>query len=138
MNARLCMKDNVGVMLKDKIEVLTAPPLLSMIHNIIFKNNLKYNSGNVIIIQRESTHSKGGCSEFRLSMSLRTAPILWVRQDRHFYFRLFLLLRKASNATINLPKDISNMFLLFTYLTNHHLHRQSGIINHRFFRNNLA
>ena len=30
------------------------------------------------------------------------------RQDRHFYFRLFLLSRKASNATIKLPKDISN------------------------------
>jgi hypothetical protein len=29
------------------------------------------------------------------------------RQDRHFYFRLFLLSRKASNATIKLPKDIS-------------------------------
>ena len=26
------------------------------------------------------------------------------RQDRHFYFRLFLLSRKASNATIKLPK----------------------------------
>lgn len=31
-------------------------------------------------------------------MSLRTPPILWIRQDRHFYFRLFLLSRKASNA----------------------------------------
>ena len=32
------------------------------------------------------------------------------RQDRHFYFRLFLFLlsRKASNAIIKLPKDISN------------------------------
>ena len=30
------------------------------------------------------------------------------RQDRHFYFRLFLLSRKASNATIKLPKDINN------------------------------
>ena len=31
------------------------------------------------------------------------------RQDRHFYFRLlFLLSRKAGNATIKLPKDISN------------------------------
>ena len=30
------------------------------------------------------------------------------RQDRHFYFRLFLLSRKASNAINKLPKDISN------------------------------
>ena len=36
------------------------------------------------------------------------------RQDRHFYFRLlfleelFSLSRKANNATIKLPKDISN------------------------------
>lgn len=29
------------------------------------------------------------------------------RQNRHFYFRFFLLSRKASNATIKLPKDIS-------------------------------
>ena len=41
------------------------------------------------------------------SLSLRTAPILWLRQDRHFYFFLFLLSRKARNATIKLPKDIS-------------------------------
>ena len=31
------------------------------------------------------------------------------RQDRHFYFRLFLLSRKASNATIKLPKAINNV-----------------------------
>ena len=30
------------------------------------------------------------------------------RQDRHFYFRLFLLSRKASNAINKLPKDINN------------------------------
>ena len=30
------------------------------------------------------------------------------RQDRHFYFRSFLLSRKASNAINKLPKDISN------------------------------
>ena len=47
-------------------------------------------------------------------MSLRTPPILWIRQDRHFYFcllfleELFSLSRKASNSTIKLPKDISN------------------------------
>ena len=29
------------------------------------------------------------------------------RQDRHFYFRSFLLSRKASNAINKLPKDIS-------------------------------
>ena len=40
-------------------------------------------------------------------MSLRTLPILWFRQDRHFYFRLFLLSRKVSNATTKLPKAIS-------------------------------
>ncbi len=30
------------------------------------------------------------------------------RQDRHFYLFLFLLSRKARNATTKLPKDISN------------------------------
>nr|DAX31450.1 MAG TPA: hypothetical protein [Caudoviricetes sp.] len=30
-----------------------------------------------------------------------------MRQSRHFYFRLFLLSRKASNAITKLPKDIS-------------------------------
>ena len=29
------------------------------------------------------------------------------RQDRHFYFFLFLLSRKARNAITKLPKDIS-------------------------------
>nr|DAH48487.1 MAG TPA: hypothetical protein [Caudoviricetes sp.] len=33
--------------------------------------------------------------------------LLWLRQSRHFYLRLFLLSRKASNANIKLPKDIS-------------------------------
>ena len=42
-------------------------------------------------------------------MSLRTPPILWIRQDRHFYFRLFLLLRKASNAITRLPKAHNNV-----------------------------
>ena len=41
-------------------------------------------------------------------MSLQTPPILWVGQDRHFYFFLFLLSRKARNAINNIPKDISN------------------------------
>lgn len=42
-----------------------------------------------------------------IRMSLRTPPILCSRQDRHFYFRLFLLLRKAINAITKLPKAIS-------------------------------
>ena len=41
-------------------------------------------------------------------MSLQTPPILWARQDRHFYFFLFLLSRKARNAINNIPKDISD------------------------------
>ena len=41
-------------------------------------------------------------------MSLRTPPILWARQDRHFYFfLLFLLSWKVSNAISKLPKYIS-------------------------------
>ena len=52
--------------------------------------------------------------------SLSTHPLLSVyvltdtaypvgRQDRHFYFRLFLLLRKASNAITRLPKAHNNV-----------------------------
>lgn len=55
----------------------------------------------------ESTHSKGGCSEFRLKIVLKddnTYP--GAERIGIFYFRLFLLSRKASNATIKLPKDI--------------------------------
>ena len=37
-------------------------------------------------------------------MSLRTLPILLADRIGIFYFRLFLLSRKASNATIKLPK----------------------------------
>ena len=51
---------------------------------------------------------QSGCSEFRLMNVLTDTAYPVGRQDRHFYFRLFLLLRKASNATIKLPKDISN------------------------------
>ena len=40
-------------------------------------------------------------------MSLRTPPLLWVRQEGHFYLCLFLLSRKVSNATISPPKEIS-------------------------------
>ena len=36
-------------------------------------------------------------------LSLRTPPILWVRQDRHFYLCFFLFWRKVSNATTNIP-----------------------------------
>ena len=43
-----------------------------------------------------------------LALLLRAPPILWPRQDRHFYFfLLFLLSRKVRNATIRLPKEIS-------------------------------
>ena len=48
------------------------------------------------------------CSEFRLMNVLNDTAYPVGRQDRHFYFRLFLLSRKASNATIKLPKDINN------------------------------
>ena len=51
---------------------------------------------------------QSGCSEFRLMIVLTDTAYSVCRQDRHFYFRLFLLSRKASNATIKLPKDISN------------------------------
>ena len=40
--------------------------------------------------------------------SYSEAPVL-VTTGRAFYLRLFLLSRKASNATIKLPKDISNI-----------------------------
>ncbi len=43
-----------------------------------------------------------------MTLLLRAPPILWIRQDRHFYFfLLFLLSRKVRNATIKLPKEIS-------------------------------
>lgn len=51
---------------------------------------------------------QSGCSEFRLRNVLTDTAYPVGRQDRHFYFRLFLLSRKASNATIKLPKEISN------------------------------
>ena len=44
----------------------------------------------------------------RLSVLTNTAyPV--GRQDRHFYFRLFLLSRKASNAITRLPKAHNNV-----------------------------
>ena len=39
----------------------------------------------------------------------KTTPHLWIRQVRHFYFFLFLLSRKARNATIKLPKATSKL-----------------------------
>ena len=35
--------------------------------------------------------------------------LLWLRQSRHFYLRLFLLSRKASNAITRLPKAHNNV-----------------------------
>ena len=49
---------------------------------------------------------QSGCS--RISQLVLTDTAYPVgRQDRHFYFRSFLLSRKASNAINKLPKDIS-------------------------------
>ena len=57
--------------------------------------------------QNRVPHSKGGFSQM-MTLLLRASPILWIRQDRHFYFFfLFLLSRKVRNATIRLPKEIS-------------------------------
>ena len=51
---------------------------------------------------------QSGCSQDGLSVFTDTAyPVC--RQDRHFYFRLFLLLRKASNAITRLPKAHNNV-----------------------------
>jgi len=58
------------------------------------------------IFNKKSTHSKVDASRTGLNVLTDTAyPV--GRQDRHFYFRLFLLLRKASNAITKLPKAIS-------------------------------
>ena len=64
---------------------------------------LNYQKYNVIVNIRKAPIPKVDASRTEL-MSLRTPPILWVRQDRHFYFFLFLLSRKARNATVRLPK----------------------------------
>ena len=51
---------------------------------------------------------QSGCSQGNLDVLTDTAyPV--GRQDRHFYFRLFLLLRKASNAITRLPKTHNNV-----------------------------
>ena len=56
------------------------------------------------IIDKESTHSKVDAPRvLELTCSLWAQPLLWVRQERHFYLRLFLLSRKFSSATIRLP-----------------------------------
>ena len=73
----------------------------------ILKNYIENQIDWWYIRDRKSTHSKVDATQDGL-MSLRTPPILCVRQDRHFYFRLFLLSRKVSNAMSKPPKDISN------------------------------
>ena len=51
---------------------------------------------------------QSGCSRIVLNVLTDTAyPVC--RQDRHFYFRLFLLSRKASNAITRLPKAHNNV-----------------------------
>lgn len=74
----------------------------------ILKNHIENQIDWCYIRDRKSTHSKVDATQEGY-MSLWTPPILCVRQDRHFYFRLFLFLlsRKASNAIIKQPKDVS-------------------------------
>ena len=67
----------------------------------------------------------------------KTSPILWVRQDRHFYFFFpFLLSRKVRNATIKPPKvqskvniprniEIISKAVIITHLPSY-VFRQSG------------
>ena len=50
-----------------------------------------------------------GKRQFRLMNVLKDTAYPVGRQDRHFYFRLFLLLRKASNAITRLPKAHNNV-----------------------------
>ena len=107
MQPVLCWKEPTIMRAKSKFT--------KQLSTIFSENPLKHFIYNgIITIQRESTHSKVDAPSLGQRMSLRTPPILWVRQDRHFYFRLlfleelFSLSRKASNATIKLPKDISN------------------------------
>jgi len=71
------------------------------------RNHLYFAIYNAIIkLQKKSTHSKVDAPKKGLDVFTDTAyPVC--RQDRHFYFRLFLLSRKASNAINILPKDIS-------------------------------
>ena len=53
---------------------------------------------------------QSGCSRISYLVLTDTAYSVG-RQDRHFYFRSFLLSRKASNAINKLPKDISNAII---------------------------
>ena len=87
-------------------------PIKSTIYfPFIIKNSsekeLYYATYNAIInLQKESTHSKVDAPKVELIVLTDVAyPV--GRQDRHFYFRLFLLSRKASNAINKLPKDFS-------------------------------
>ncbi len=63
---------------------------------------------DILILEKESTHSKVDAPRWFLNVLTDIAyPVC--RQDRHFYFRLFLLLRKASNAITRLPKGNNNV-----------------------------
>ena len=63
---------------------------------------------DILILEKESTHSKVDAPRWFLNVLTDIAyPVC--RQDRHFYFRLFLLLRKASNAITKLPKAHNNV-----------------------------
>ena len=61
-----------------------------------------------IDVRKEKHPLQSGCSQGNLNVLTDTAyPVC--RQDRHFYFCLFLLLRKASNAITRLPKAHNNV-----------------------------
>ena len=68
---------------------------------------LQYIQHNVnIFIEMESTHSKVDAPSEATYLLLRGAsPVC--RQERHFYFRLFLFSRKVSNAMSKPPKDVN-------------------------------
>jgi len=58
-----------------------------------------------VTIKTESTHSKVDAYRVVNYLSMRGASPVF-RQGRHFFYLLFVL-KKASNARIKLPKDIS-------------------------------
>ena len=60
---------------------------------------------SVIVWIKKSTHSKVDAPERVFSPYGLASPV--GRQERHFYFFLFLLSRKARNVITKLPKDIS-------------------------------
>ena len=68
---------------------------------------LQYIQHNVnMFIEVESTHSKVDAPSGFIYLLLRGAsPVC--RQERHFYFRLFLFSRKVSNAMSKPPKDVN-------------------------------